>query len=102
MEKTVRIGSDSRRSQSNQRTNRRRPALERNLVEEVAINIGMKRRIILQQITCGFYRHGLCRALYLQCNIEVHGDDGSNINILSVGIKPLSGDSDVIGVERDV
>ena len=50
MEEAVGIGGDSRRGQSDQRTQLRGGTLQRKFVEQTAVNVGVKRRIVFQKI----------------------------------------------------
>jgi len=50
MEQSVGISSNTRRGQGYQRAERRRLALQRQLIERVTIDVGVKRRVILHQI----------------------------------------------------
>ena len=51
MKETIRIGGDSRRRQSHEGTQRRGVTFERKFIEEIAIHIGMSRRIGFQQVS---------------------------------------------------
>jgi hypothetical protein len=50
MKETVRIGCYTRRGQGYQRAQRRRLALQRQLIKQAAIDVGVKCRVVFQQI----------------------------------------------------
>src|SRR3954468_9598772 len=62
----------------------------------------MKRGIVLQQITPSLDRHCLHRTSYLQTDIDIYRHHGPDINVLSVGIEPLTADREVIRVKWNV
>ena len=50
VEEAIGIGSDSRRGESNQRTQRRRRAFQGKPVEQLLVDVGVEGRIVLHQI----------------------------------------------------
>src|ERR1017187_5433914 len=67
MEEAIRVGSNSRSRQRYQRTHRRRLAFQRQLVEQVLVHVGVKRRIVLPQVSAlCFHGHSRGRSRDLE------------------------------------
>ena len=74
VKEAVGIGGDSRRGQRDQRTELRGRTLQRKLVEQTAVHVGVERRIVFQQIArFALYRDAFGRARYLQRDFEASG-----------------------------
>src|SRR6185437_7110855 len=102
MKHAVRIGGISGGGKRNQRTYRRRLALERKLVEQIFVHIGMKSWIVLQQVFASALDVHDLRALQFQVDGQVQWDYRAHVYILSVRRKSLTGDHQVIRIERHI
>ena len=58
VEEAIRIGRDAWRGERHKRAKRRRWAFERKLLEQVAIHIGVRRRVRFDQIAARLHVHG--------------------------------------------
>ena len=59
--------------------------------------------VVLQQVFTGtFNSHGFRGAFYLQGDVDVHWDNGSNLNVLRVRSEASPVDRDMIGIEWNV
>ena len=102
VKQTVGIRRDARRGQCDQRTQRRGRTLQRNLVKESAIHVGVESRIILYQVPSTFDGHTCGRSFHREVDFQRQRYSGTNLNVLRVSSKSGRADAEVVGIEWNV
>lgn len=103
VKKAVRVRRNTRRRKRNQRTQRRRCTLKRELLEQIAIDVGVADGIAFDEVG------GLCRDLdhrrggaRLERGSQRDGNRGAYVYVLHRGTEAGGGDSHVVWVERQI
>ena len=102
VKQAVRVGGDAGCRERDHRTQRRRRAFQRNLVEQLFIDVGVEGGIVLHQIGAGFDVDRFGRARHLKIDLHAGGHHRPDLHILRVWGKSLSCYRHVIGIERHV
>ena len=89
MEKAVGICSNAGGGFSDQRTERGRGALERHLLEQVAVHVHVECRIVFNQVAAGFDRDGLAASGNLQNQLDFDSNGGTNLDSLRSSAQSL-------------
>src|ERR1019366_1396092 len=92
-----------RRGQRAQRTQRRGRTLQRKLVEQTAVHVGVKRGIVFQKVArLALDGDAFGRTGYLQSDFEGKRHSRTHINVLRVSREPGHFDTEVVRIEGDV
>ncbi len=103
MEQSVGIGGDAGRGQGHERAERGRLAFQRQLFEETAVDIGVRHRIDLDQVSrAGLDSHGSGRRPELQRDLGFDRDRRADVDILFSRGKARCGDGEVVVVKGNV
>ena len=97
VKEAVGVGGDAGRGERDQRAERGGRALQRHLVEQVAVNVDVESGVVFDQVARGLDRDGLAPAGDLQHQLEADPDDRVRISTfwLECG-KTVGGDLDHI------
>src|SRR5271157_3570417 len=103
VEEAVGISRDSRRCQSNQRTQLRRRTFQRKLVEQTAVHIGVEGGIVLQQVGCfALDGNAFGSPSYLDGDFQAKRYGGVHLHILGIWSEPSHGDAEVVTIEWSI
>src|ERR1017187_831926 len=103
VKESVGIRRDPRRGQRDQRTQRRGRTLQRKLVEQTAVHVGVKRWIVFQKVArLALDGDAFGRASYLQSDFEGKRHSGTHINVLRIRSKPRHVDTEMVRIEGNV
>ena len=102
VEQAIGIGGDARCGQSYERTERRGLTLERKLVDQPLIHVGVKGGIVLDQVAPTFDGDNLSGRPHIQGDVQIHGNHRAHLYVLNVTSKTGGGEGHVIRVERNV
>ena len=102
VEQTVRVRGNSWSRQRDERAERGGLAFQRKFLEQRAVHVGVKRRIVLQQVAAAFdsYCAGGSREFELDLHCDRHGR--TNFHVLREISEARGRDAQVIRVERHV
>ena len=101
MEKSVGIRCDAGSRQGHQRAHGGRGAFQRQLLDQVAVDIGVKRGVIFHQIISRD-RNGGGGSPHLQFDRRSYGDRGSHRHVRRKRSKPRRSGNEVIRIERQI
>jgi hypothetical protein len=81
VEQTIRVRRYAWSCERNQRAERGGLALERDLNEQIAIDVGVKCRVVFDKVSTSFNRNRVRRGAHRQSNTSVDRHHGSDIDI---------------------
>ena len=102
MEQAVGIRGDARSRESDQRAKRGRLAFQRKLLNQIAIQIGMESRIILNQISSACHRNRCRGRAKLQSYLQRNRHSGADLHVLAVRSKAIGAHTEVIRVKGKI
>ncbi len=98
----VRVRRNARRGKRHNRTQLRRRALQRQVVDHGAIDIRMRRRVVVHQISRSRHRHRLVRRRNLQHGRQRHRNRRAHPQVFAERLEPRLRHRHVIRIEREV
>ena len=102
MKKAVGVGRDAGGGERDQRTKRGGCALQRHLVEQVAVHVHVKGGVVFNEVATGLDRDRLAGAGDLKNELDTDSKRRANLDVLAQMREAFGSDVNSVGVEGDV